>query len=202
MQGRGARIAWWGLAIAIALLAATWRIDSLGRRSLWLDERFTAKTVRDAESLGALWRTGRDDAYQHPPFAYLGPWLATHDGVTPLRLRAPSVVMGLVSIGGVAALGALLFGRWAGLAAAFLAALSLYHVDLSEQARPYMTAVALTTGIYLAIFVFLLRGRRVALAGFAVCAIAALYTYHLALLHVGIAAGLAGLHALRRRGPR
>lgn len=194
-----ARHVWWGLAIGVALLAATLRIESLDQRPLWLDERYTAKAVHEAPTLAALWRGGSLDDYQHPPLAYLLPWLTAHDGANVVRLRAPSVAMGLASIAAIAALGVLLFGRWAGLAAAFLAALSLYHVDMSEQARPYMTAVALTSGLYLALFDFVLRGRRVALAFFAACAIAALYTYHLALLHVAIAAAIAGLHVLRRR---
>jgi hypothetical protein len=60
-----------------------------------------------------------------------------------------------------------------------------------------MPGLALTTGQYLALFAFLLRGKRRWLVPFALCATAALYTYHLALLHVGIAAGLALLHVAR-----
>jgi len=197
---RGARVAWWLLAAAIAVLAASWRLETLDRRPLWLDEGYTAGVIAKAPTLAALWRTGSIDEFQHPPFAYLLPWITARGGETPLRLRLPSVLMGLASIAGIGALAALLAGRWAGLFAAFLAAISLYHVDFSQQARPYMPGLALTTGQYLALFAFLLRGKRRWLVGFALCAVAALYTYHLALLHVGIAAGLALLHVAR--GPR
>ena len=194
---RGERVAWWLLAGAVALLAASWRLETLERRPLWLDEGHTAGVIAKAPTLTALWRSGSLDEYQHPPFAYLLPWIAARGGETPLRLRLPSVLMGLASIAGIGALAALLAGRWAGLFAAFLAAISIYHVDFSQQARPYMPGLALTTGQYLALFAFLRRGERRWLVGFALCAVAALYTYHLALLHVAIAAGLALLHVAR-----
>lgn len=191
------RILWMGLVLAVGLLAATWRLEGLDHRPLWLDEGHTAGVVASAPTLAALWRAGSIDHYQHPPFAYLLPWLAVRGGETPFRLRLPSALMGLASIAGIGATGALLAGRWAGLVAAFLAAISLYHIDVSQQARPYMAGLALTTGQYLALFAFLLRGERRWLVAFAACAVLALYTYHLALLHVGIAAGLALLHVAR-----
>jgi hypothetical protein len=191
------RILWMGLVIAVALLAATWRFEGLDHRPLWLDEGHTAGVVAHAPTLAALWHTGQIDDYQHPPFAYLLPWIAARGGETPFRLRLPSALMGLASIAGIGATAALLAGRWAGLVAAFLAAISLYHIDISQQARPYMPGLALTTGQYVALFAFLLRGERRWLAAFAVCAALALYTYHLALLHVGVAAGLALLHVAR-----
>ncbi len=194
---RGARVAWWLLAAAIALLAAGGRFETLDQRPLWVDETYTASVIRQAPSLTALWRTGAIDDAQHPPLAYLLPWLAVRGGDTPLRLRLPSVLAGLASIAGIGALGSLLAGRWAGLFAALLAAISLYHIDISQQVRPYMPGLALTTGQYLALFAFLQRGKRSALVAFALCATLALYTYHLALLHVAIAAGLALLHIVR-----
>lgn len=186
-----------GLVLAVALLAATWRLEGLDHRPLWLDEGHTAGVVAHAPTLAALWRTGQIDDYQHPPFAYLLPWIGARGGETPFRLRLPSALMGLASIAGIGAIAALLAGRWAGLVAAFLAAISLYHIDVSQQARPYMPGLALTTGQYLALFAFLLRGERRWLVAFAACAALALYTYHLALLHVGVAAGLALLHVAR-----
>jgi hypothetical protein len=187
------RWAWATLAAAVLVLSAVWRLETLDRRPLWMDEQFTERVVSGSTDFAALWKVGSQDDYQHPPLAYLGPWLAAHGVETPARLRLPSVVAGLASIALLAALGQLLLDRWTGLFAAFLMGISIYHVDFSQEARPYMAGLAFTLGQYLSLFAFLLRGRREMLVPFAVCAAAALYTYHLALLHVGVAAGVSVL---------
>jgi hypothetical protein len=202
LAARRSQVLFWILAGAVAALAGWWRLETLDRRPLWLDERWTHDVVRDAPDLGAVWKVAQLDDYQHPPLGYVAAWLAAHENPTRARLRAPALAAGLASIALVAAVGAWLFGRWAGLLAALLASLSIYHVDFSQEARPYMLGVVLTLGLYGALFAYFGSGRCAWLAAFAACALGALHTYHLALLHVGVAAGAAALHALAaaRRG--
>lgn len=191
----------WLLAAGILAVAVHWRAETLTRRPLWFDERWTERVVREAPDLGALWAVGRLDYAQHPPLGYAPAWLATRGGVSPARVRAPSLVAGVVSIALIAAVGAQLFGPGAALFAALLASVSVYHVDFSQEARPYMLGVAWTLALYASLFAWLRSRRRVWLGGLVLAATAALYTYHLALLHVAVAAGtatLAGVGAWRR----
>jgi hypothetical protein len=181
------------VAAGILGVAVYWRAETLTRRPLWFDERWTERVVRDAPDLGALWAVGRLDHAQHPPLGYAPAWLATRGGITPARLRAPSLIAGVVSIALLAAVGAQLFGRCTGLFAALLASLSIYHVDYSQEARPYMLGVAWTLALYASLFAWLRSRRNIWLAPLALAAVAALYTYHLALLHVAIVAGVSTL---------
>lgn len=187
------RRVFWVLAAGILGVAVYWRVETVARRPLWFDERWTERVVREAPDLGALWAVGHLDHAQHPPLAYAPAWLATRGGVSPVRVRAPSVVAGVVSIALLAAVGAQLFGPATGLFAALLASVSIYHVDFSQEARPYMLGVAWTLALYAALFAWLRSGRAAWLGGLALAGVAALYTYHLALLHVGVAAGTAAL---------
>jgi 4-amino-4-deoxy-L-arabinose transferase-like glycosyltransferase len=199
------RPVFWLAATAILGLALWWRLESLDRRPLWLDETSTEAVVRESPTFGALWSHGARDEFLHPPLAYLGNWIATRGGITPERLRLPSVAEGLASIALAIALGTRLFGRGAGLLTGFLLAISFHHVDYSQEARPYMASVALTLAMYLALFAWTDRRRPAALAAFVACAALALYTYHLALLHVGVAAGVVAwdtVAAARRDGAR
>jgi hypothetical protein len=185
----------------VLALAAFWRAETLGQRPLWFDERWTQRVVQEAQDLGALWEVGRRDFAQHPPLGYAPAWLATRGGISPTRLRAPSLVAGLASIVLLVAVGAQLFGRRAGLFAALLASVSVYHVDFSQEARPYMLGVAWTLALYASLFAWLRRRRTAWLIALVLASIAALYTYHLALLHVAVAMGvstLAGVVAWRR----
>jgi hypothetical protein len=196
----------WLAAVAILALAALWRVESLDRRPLWLDEISTGRSVAESPSFGALWAQGADDEFLHPPLAYLGNWLADPSGESATRLRLPSVVAGLVSVELAMSLGARLFGARAGLLAGFLLAISMHHVDHSQEARPYLPSLVLVLGLYVALFGWLATRRPWRLALAVGCAVLALYTFHLALLHVAVAGAVALLDALeaareaKRRG--
>ena len=202
------RRAWLVAAAAVALVAAAWRFETLARRPLWLDERYTAHVVQKSADLAALWREAAADQNLHPPLAYAPAWLAAHGAESRQSLRMPAAIAGLASIALLAALGTRLFGRWTGLLAAFLMGISVYHVDFSQEARPYMVALAFTLGAYTALFGYLAEGRARQLVGFALAAIGAVYTEHLALAHVAVAAVIATAHTVaggreaRARGRR
>lgn len=200
----GRRNLFWLLAAGVFGLAVSWRAETLDRRPLWFDERWTERVVREAPDLRALWDVGRRDHAQHPPLGYAPAWLATRGEISPARLRAPSLVAGVASIALLAAATAQLFGRRAGLFAALLASVSVYHVDFSQEARPYMLGVAWTLALYASLFAWLRSRRGVWLVALVLAAVAALYTYHLALLHVAVATGVSTLSGVIawRRGDR
>jgi len=184
------------LLVALVLaLAAFLRLETLGRRPLWFDERWTQQIVVGSRGALDVWRVGPMDHAQHPPLSYLAAYLADPSGASAARLRLPAAIAGIASVALLIGVGASLFGSAAGLLAGFLMAISVYHVDASQDARPYMLSVAFTIGQYGSLFAFLRTRRPPWLAALVVCTVAALYTYHLALLHaaIGLAAGVASL---------
>jgi hypothetical protein len=183
--------------LAVLGLASWWRAESLDRRPLWLDERWSERFLREAGDLGGVWAVATQDDHQHPPLAYAVQWLAAAPSdFAPAALRAPSLVAGVATVALVAVAGALLFDAGVGLLAAFLLAISIYHVDVSQDARPYALSALLTLGQYAALFAYLRDRRPIWLAPLAACATAGLYAYHLALLHVATTAGVAALDVL------
>jgi hypothetical protein len=190
------------LVTLVLALAAFLRLETLGRRPLWFDERWTQQIVVGSSGAFDVWRVGRLDHAQHPPLSYLAAYLADPSGASAARLRLPAAIAGIASIALLIALGTSLFGFSAGLLAGFLMAISVYHVDSSQDARPYMLSVAFTIGQYGSLFAFLRTRRTPWLAALVLCTIAALYTYHLALLHaaIGLALGAASLAADRAGG--
>ncbi len=124
----------WGTAIT--LLAAGLRILNLGHDSLWFDEALTRHAAVQgyfsdavAASLG-----GRD----HLPLLY---WLTAaalrflpeHEVV----LRLPSALAGILTVPLMVALGRAMRLPRAGLWAAFLLAVSPFHIRYSQEARHY-----------------------------------------------------------------
>ena len=190
-----------GLVLA---LAAFLRFETLGQRPLWLDERWTQQVVSNSHDALDVWRVGRLDHAQHPPLAYLAAYLADPSGASAPRLRLPSALAGVASVALLIGVGRALSGSAVGLMAGFLMAISVYHIDSSQDARPYMLAVAFTIGQYASLFSYLQTRRPSRLAALVGCSVGALYTYHLALLHAAIGLALAGAWIaaeLRRAGP-
>ncbi len=72
----------------------------------------------------------------HPPLFYLLHhfWIALF-GMSEAALRSISVLFALLSVIGLCHLGALIFNRRAGLTAAFLLAISPWHIWISQNAR-------------------------------------------------------------------
>jgi mannosyltransferase len=125
----------WRTALAaVVLLAAALRVHGIDRESLWFDEGHSLQTAR--LSPGDLVASLAEDV--HPPLYFLVLSGSTRVfGESDAALRMPSAVLGTLAVLAFFLLGRRLAGTGAGLAAAFLSAVSPFHVAYSQEARPY-----------------------------------------------------------------
>ena len=124
-----------------AVLAGTaLRVFWLDRLSFWLDEAFTVK-VSEQPVGGILTYTGDP----HPPLYHLimHYWLSLGDSEVWARL--PSALLGSLTIPALYYLGRTLFGKQVGLAAAWLLALSPWHLWYSQETRMYAAVCLMGT---------------------------------------------------------
>jgi uncharacterized membrane protein len=173
---RGRALAFLLLVVATGLLL---RLHHLGSQSLWLDESHTVRAVREAlpTSLTAI------GARVHPPLytLLLKGWVELF-GISEIALRSLSVVFGMLTILVVHRLGRLLFGEGSGLLAAGLVALSVFHIEYSQEARAYtlLTFLGATSYYFFARWPVDRRGRN--LVGYCVATTLLMYTHSLGVL--------------------
>jgi len=179
---------------AILLLAAGLRFCALGRQSLWNDEG-TSVAVAQRE-LGTIIRDAAADI--HPPLYYvlLGRWVRAA-GTSEAAARSFSALLGIGLVALTYALGSVLLGRWPGLAAAFLAAISPFQVYYSQEARMYMLLAVLSAGAVLALTRWIRQPAWLSLAAVGLLEATGLWT-HYSFAFVVLALNLAFLLSLRR----
>ncbi|MGD2205713.1 MAG: glycosyltransferase family 39 protein [Anaerolineae bacterium] len=181
---RNRRLVLWMLI----LLALGLRLARLTFQPLWWDEGWSLYFA--ATDLGAMLNLTAVDI--HPPFYYLLLQLWTQVfGPGPLSVRLLSALVGTATVPLLYATGKRLLGEKAGLLAAFLLAISPFHIYYSQEVRMY----GLVTLLGLAAFYFALRcesgpsgaprsnwgiGRSGNLVGYVLAATAALYTQYYA----------------------
>jgi uncharacterized membrane protein len=120
--------------IAITLVGGLLRFYAIGDKGLWLDEAFSV--WMGWQSLPELfeWLVRID---QHPPLYYtlLHFWLWLGDGEA--QARSLSALMGTLTIPVIFLIGRRMAGAGVGLIAAFILALSPFHVRFAQEARMY-----------------------------------------------------------------
>lgn len=185
------------LTLAVLLLAFALRMHLLGAQSLWNDEGNSA--VQAARPFTAILEHSARDI--HPPGYYLALALwARLAGFSEFSLRALSAFASLLTVALAAHLGRRLYGRWAGVAAAALAALNTFAIYYAQEARMY-ALLALWAAAGFALLLALLErpsARRAALL--AVITAAGLYTHYAYPLFM-LAHGAAALAWLLARTP-
>ncbi|MFQ5577945.1 MAG: glycosyltransferase family 39 protein [Anaerolineae bacterium] len=164
--------------LPITLLAFALRLHNLTYHSLWYDEAVSARWARSGavRILDVSMKLVED---RLPPLYYLllKGWSAL-GGFSEFSLRFPSVAAGVLLVAVVYALGRRLFGRWAGLVAALLAALNPFLIWYSQEARMYVLSALLGTLGALCFVRAMARPRRWGYwAGLGACALAGLYTH-------------------------
>jgi 4-amino-4-deoxy-L-arabinose transferase-like glycosyltransferase len=120
--------------LAILGVAVFLRLFHLGTESLWLDEGFSVRIAR--LPLPELLASAAGDI--HPPLYYLllHFWISVF-GASEFAARFPSAVFGAASVLLVARLAEKLFDRSTSLVAAALAAVSVFAIHYSQEARSY-----------------------------------------------------------------
>jgi mannosyltransferase len=182
------------LLLLVLLLATGLRFYALDRQSLWNDEGTSvAMAQRDLATIA------RDAAADiHPPLYYvlLSRWVQLL-GTGEAAVRSLSALLGVGLVALTYALARLVLGRWPGLAAALLAAVSPFQVYYSQEARMYMLLALLAAGAVLALAHYVARPSSLTLAALALLEAAGLYT-HYSFLFLLVAVNLAFLVSLRR----
>jgi len=193
---RGMRLLPWHLGVlATAAAALALRLYTLTAQSFWFDEVLTAI---GAQSFA--WVLYSAQIFGHPPLQYLVGWAAGGGAVTEASLRAPFVAAGVGGVVVIALLGRRLMGPATGLLAGALLAVSPFHVELSQLARPYAFLVLAVGLSWLALFRALEQGGVVDWLAFSAAAALAFYTHYLGGQVVVVQAAVAAAWVARRGG--
>lgn len=130
---------------AICALGAAIRFYLIDLHSLWYDEVASIEVAQ--RGLSAIFTDRFGWMRVQTPLHYVLVWL-TIQPVDPTQtaflVRLPSALAGSLTPLVVYSLGKEMFGRWQGLLAALLMAVSTIHINYSNDARPYALFILLT----------------------------------------------------------
>jgi mannosyltransferase len=130
------------VVIGVGLLL---RLRDLGTRSLWVDELFSVGLAAQSPSTILTVLYG-EEANMALYYAFMHVWVhmvgATADETW---MRLPSVLFGVAGLWALYRLGSRLDRPTTGLAAAGLAAINAYHIEMSQEARAYTMWALLAT---------------------------------------------------------
>lgn len=120
------------------------RLYELGAESIWFDEAYTA-LVSKREPWSLIKHVLSIEYEKNPPFYYvlLHFWRSIF-GDTEFSLRLLSAVLGSISVIAIYWLGKLLFNKRAGIFAALILSVSVFHIQYSQEARAYSLIILLT----------------------------------------------------------
>jgi len=164
------------LLAGITLLALGLRLYRLDAQSIWLDEAICWRETQ------ASWSNFLDTFFENecnPPlfFALMKLWTgAAGDG--PMAMRLPAALFGTLTIPLLGAFVWRLAGPGAGCYAALLLAVSPFHIDFSQEARPYTLLPLLVLAATAALAWALETGGKKRWALYAFCALLASYTHY------------------------
>ena len=134
------------LFLAIIVLAGALRLWGIADKSFWFDEILTALDLKyhyqnffiNQNQLRQvpLW------SWDHPPlFFILSHLMIAILGESEFSMRFVSLLSGIASVGIIFQLGNALFGQLEGFIAASLMMISAFHIQYSQDARPYSLSI-------------------------------------------------------------
>lgn len=165
------------LPIGLLWLAFGLRVHKLAEKAVWFDEGWNAWMSRF--SFGDIVRMVSTDTAPPLHFFVLRMWRQLV-GETAFSLRFVSVLAGLLAVAVTIQLGRTIGGRWVGLAAGLLLALSRFHVSWSQEIRMYtLSALFAVLAMWFAVRVWD-RGRPTDSVGYVLATTLGLYNHYLA----------------------
>gem|GEM_PF-1643645 len=167
------------LLLFILALAAVLRIYHLSFKSISIDEAIGGFYAMEP-LLRVIILTIND---VHPPLFYVIHhfWIALF-GMSEVALRSISVLFALLSVIGLYKLGKLIFNRRVGLIAAFLLAISPWHIWISQNARSNSLLLFLIIVSIYSFFQLLETKRKKWFAVYACVTTIAIYTHYFAFM--------------------
>lgn len=163
----------------ILLLGLFVRIYFISGQSLWFDEGYSVK-ISQLSPHEIISKTASED--YHPPLYYIGLhyWVSLV-GKSEFSVRLPSAILGFLSIFMMYKVGKLLFDKNIGILSSLVLALSVFHVEYSQEARSY-SLMAFLTLLSFYFFLKLLREKSLRVSiGYSVSSIILMYTHVYAL---------------------
>lgn len=172
---------WISLATAagLMLLAAVLRFASIGDRSLWFDEAFSALAANRSLPDVIAFANSVDT---HPPLYHLvlSLWIGLF-GTGEVALRSLGAVASTLAVGVTWWLGRRLGGPFVGVLGAFLTAVAPLHVLAAQEARMY-PLLSLFVAASWAALLAAVEGRRWGWPVYIAATVLALYTHYFAIL--------------------
>jgi uncharacterized membrane protein len=168
------------LLLLVVVLAAVLRLYDLDRESFWFDEAHTYWIVTTAPT--EIVKSVSGDVHAPLYFLLVHYWVRVL-GDTDWVIRLFSALVGVAAIPVVFKIGALLFNQQFGLTAALFLSASGFHIQYSQEARPYSLYFLLTS---LSVLFAVLAHKRIAYAwiGYVVSTTLLLYTHNTAVLAI------------------
>lgn len=184
----------WGALLIILLVGWALALVRLGERSLWADEGQSAFLARSAGSEGIL--SALRVEYEKPLhlLVMIG---AMRLGGSETILRIPSAIAAVLALAVTYVLGSRLMGHAAGMAGAFLLAVSRFAVGYAQEARTYALFELLACLSLLLLLLALTENRKRWWVGFALVTALLVYSHYFAWFVVGSEALFAGALVLR-----
>jgi len=156
--------------LGIILIAAALRLYHLGAQNLWIDEGFS---LRDAARPDLLHET------RPLYFLFLSQWLKLGTLRSEFLLRLPSAVFGIAGVWVLYAVGRRLIGASGALLASAFMAISVLHVNHSEEVRWYSLVALLSLAATYFLILSLEERRARYVVGYALSGLAMLLTFPL-----------------------
>ena len=131
------------LILLIILLGASLRLYNLSGESVWFDEAVTSLVSGLGIRELIVWMIEEND--NNPPLYYMLMhfWVSLF-GHSEFSLRLPSAIVGTGSILMIYMVGNLVFNRTTALIASLILAVSVFHIEYSQEARSYSLLAFLT----------------------------------------------------------
>lgn len=125
------------ILIGILMLAAALRFYHLDFQSLWLDETLTMKDANPKLTLTQFYDGVMFWEFMPHLYYFLTRIIFEIFGFSTVVARAFSAVIGIFGVYAIYLLGKEIFSRKAGLIAALLLAVNIFHISYSQEIRPY-----------------------------------------------------------------
>jgi len=148
------------LLSAIIALALAMRIIGLDHQSLWLDEIYTMKMGDPANGVSDIYANSKTTDPLSVLYFTLIHYCFKVFGHTSIVARSFSVFFGLVGVWFVYLFGSRIRNQNTGLIAALLMAVSIFHIQYSQEARVYTMYSAATCFSFYHMYLFVLQPSR------------------------------------------
>lgn len=148
------------ILVAIIVFAAVLRFYHIDFQSIWLDEIHTMNEANPNVKLTEVYALVTKSEQMPPLYFYLLYFLFNIFGYFTVVARIFSAVLGIAGVFSLYLLGKELVNKKVGLIAALLLCVNFFHINYSQEARPYILLVVFTNFSFYYLIKFLKQPNR------------------------------------------